>query len=125
IESPHLPLPLAATEKIQQVIRIGGVAVATSEDYRNFVEINDKIYSHIIDPATGYPVEHSPASVTVIADNAALADAWATAFTVLGAQRGLEIANVHNMAVYFISRHPDQTFSISMTDTFKAYLETR
>lgn len=124
IESPKSPLPLAEGEKIQQVIQLSGKAVATSGDYRNFMMINGKQYSHIIDPATGYPVEHNPASVTVIADNCALADGWATAFTVLGVEKSMEIAQDLNMAVYFISPNPDLTFNVAMTDAFKPYLES-
>jgi len=124
VESPKSPLPMSDSENIQQVIQLSGKAVATSGDYRNFMMINGKQYSHIIDPATGYPVEHNPASVTVIADNCALADGWATAFTVLGVEKGMEIARQLNMAVYFISRNPDQTFNIVMTDAFKPYLES-
>jgi len=124
VESPKSPLPMSDSEKIQQVIQLSGKAVATSGDYRNFMMINGKQYSHIIDPATGYPVEHNPASVTVIADNCALADGWATAFTVLGVEKGLEIARQLNIAVYFISQNADQTFNVVMTDSFKPYLET-
>lgn len=123
IESPK-PISSPGSEKIQQIIQVSGVAVATSGDYRNFMELNGKIYSHIMDPATGYPVEHNPASVTVIAENAALADGWATAFTVLGVEKGLEIARQQGLAVYFLSRQADQTLSVSMTDHFKSYLET-
>jgi len=122
IESPALAVPMDNSERIQQVVQVSGKAVATSGDYRNFMEINGKQYSHIIDPATGYPVEHNPASVTVIAEDAALADGWATAFTVLGVEKGIEIARQQGLAVYFVSRNPDQTLGVSMTDNFKSYL---
>jgi len=125
IESPKSLLSMDEKEKIQQVIQLSGKAVATSGDYRNFMIMDGKQYSHIIDPANGYPVEHNPASVTVIADNCALADGWATAFTVLGVDKGLAIAREQGMAVYFVTRNPDQSVSIAMTDAFKPYLESR
>ena len=60
------------------------MAVATSGDYRNYFEKNNKIYSHIIDPVTGYPAKSGIASATVIAPYCTEADAWATALLVLG-----------------------------------------
>lgn len=125
IELPEFSLTNSEGDKIQQVIQVSGMAVATSGDYRNFMEINGKRYSHIIDPATAYPVAHHPASVTVVAENCALADGWATAFTVLGVEKGMEIAQKMDLAVYFVLRNPDQTFNVAMTDAFKPYLDSR
>ncbi len=122
IESPVVSLPGTQGDKVQQVIEVSGKGVATSGDYRNFMVFNGKQYSHIINPVTGYPVEHSPASVTVIADSCALADAWATAFTVLGVEKGMEIAKAQSIAVYFMTKNKDQSLSASMTDTFKPFL---
>lgn len=123
IESPQISFPALDNKSLQQVIAVSGKAVATSGDYRNFVMIDGKMHSHIIDPFSGHPVEHSPASVTVIAENCALADAWATAFTVLGAERSIEIANSTGIAAYFLSRNSDQSFTTTMTESFKSYLE--
>jgi thiamine biosynthesis lipoprotein len=80
------------------------MGLATSGDYRNFFEKDGKRYSHTIDSRTGYPVKHNLASVSVLHKSAAVADAWATALTVLGAERGLELAEVYNLAAYFIVR---------------------
>ena len=63
------------------------MAVATSGDYRNYFEVDGKRYSHSIDPRTGYPVAHDLVSVTVVHPSAMMADAWATALTVLGAEQ--------------------------------------
>ncbi|MEW4455993.1 FAD:protein FMN transferase [Bremerella sp. JC817] len=65
------------------VTHLANGAVATSGDAYQFLEHNGKRYSHILDPRTGYGVEHR-ATVTVFATNATLADAWASALTVLG-----------------------------------------
>lgn len=62
-------------------------AVCTSGNYERFVMIDGKRYSHIIDPRTARPVDFAP-SVTVVAPTGAVADAWATALSVLG-RRGL------------------------------------
>lgn len=79
-------------------------ASRSSGDYRNYFEQDGKRYSHVIDPATGRPIEHTTASATVLAENAMLADAWATAMLVLGRERGLEVAEAEGVAVQFIER---------------------
>jgi thiamine biosynthesis lipoprotein len=111
------------SQGIQQVIELENRAVATSGDYRNYLMVNGKRYSHIINPETGYPVEHAPASVTVVTQQCAEADAWATALTVLGREKGLALAQSENLAVYFIERKPDESVNISMNDAFKSYLK--
>ena len=59
-------------------------AVATSGNYRNYIEENGERYTHIIDPKTGRPEKSNLLSVTVIADRCVVADAYATAFMVMG-----------------------------------------
>jgi thiamine biosynthesis lipoprotein len=73
-------------------LSVRDAALATSGDYEQFVSANGKRYGHILDPRTGWPVE-GMASVTVLAPSAMLADAWATAFFVLGAERARLIAS--------------------------------
>ena len=90
------------------VLELSNAAVATSGDYRNFYQIDGQRYSHAIDPATGAPVAHSLASVTVIDDNAARADALATGLLVLGPQAGYRIAETEGLAVLFIRRDGDK-----------------
>lgn len=86
---------------IQEVLSLDNRALATSGDYRNFFKAGGKRYSHTIDPRTGRPVEHDLASVTVIADNCMLADAWATALMVLGPEKGYHLAQDRGLAVLF------------------------
>ena len=79
--------------------------VSTSGSYRNYFERDGVRYSHTIDPATGRPITHKGVSVTVVfpkGDDAALADAWATAFNVLGPDRGLALATRKGMAVCYL-----------------------
>ena len=99
IESPE-----AFDRGVMKVVGLSDHGMATSGDYRNFFEKDGKRYSHIIDATTGRPVTHATASVTVLTENAMLADAWATALLVLGTERGLEIANDREMAVLFVDR---------------------
>ncbi len=81
--------------------------MATSGDYRNFFTDDERMYSHTIDPATGQPVEHRLASVTVLAENCAAADAWATALLALGDRQAPDLADSQNLKALFIIRSAD------------------
>ncbi len=86
IESPFADRPELAAR-----LTFTDRALATSGNYRNFRELaGGTIISHTIDPRTGRPVLDPPASVSVLAQSCMLADAWATALSVLGPP-GLEI----------------------------------
>ena len=89
---------------VQIIIPLSNMGVATSGDYRNFFEQDGQRFSHTIDGRTGYPVKHNLASVSVLHESVAMADAWATALTVLGAEEGLKLAEKHSLAAYFIVR---------------------
>jgi thiamine biosynthesis lipoprotein len=96
--------------------------VATSGDYRNYFELNGQRYSHSIDPRTGYPVRHELVSVTVVHRSTALADAWATALSILGPEAALETARRELLAVYLISRE-EQGFAVQITPAIEQWLE--
>lgn len=88
---------LSACQDLQTVLRLTDCAIATSGNYRNFYYKDGVKYAHTIDPRTGYPVQHSLLSATVIADNCMRADALATAFMVLGV----------DSAMAYCERHPE------------------
>ena len=71
---------------VQAALAVTNTGIATSGDYRNFFEREGRRYSHLIDPRTGYPIQHDVVSVTVVHGSAMMADAWATALTVLGSK---------------------------------------
>lgn len=96
--------PDSRNRSVMDVIGVSGLGLASSGDYRNYFEQDGQRFSHVIDPATGHPIEHRTASATVLADNGMLADAWATAMLVLGRDRGMEIAEAQNLAVLFVER---------------------
>ncbi len=96
--------PIRGGRSVQSIVGLTDSALATSGDYRNYFEYRGRRYSHTIDPRTGTPVTHDAASVTVIADTAAYADAMATALLVLGPGRGLDFAERENIAAYFLLR---------------------
>lgn len=89
------------------MIELVDAAVATSGDYRHWVEIDGRRLSHTIDPRKGMPLVQSPASVTVIAKDCMSADAWATAMMVLGEERGMLLAKSLGLSVLFLYRDSD------------------
>ena len=99
--------PDVANRNVQQIVGVSGLAVATSGDYRNYFEKDGQRYTHILDATTGRPITHTTASATVLADDAMHADAWSTAMLTLGRDRGLEVAEAHDVAVLFIDRATD------------------
>jgi thiamine biosynthesis lipoprotein len=124
---PAIEKPLDSAEpEVYQIFYSQGktLSVAGSGDYRNYFEQDGVRYSHEIDPFNGRPISHSLAAVTVIAPTAMEADALATAFMVMGEQRSYDLAQAQGLAVYFISKHPDQDgFIERFTPAFEAYLE--
>lgn len=119
--------PDAGSQMIQMILPISEMGMATSGDYRNFFEQDGVRYSHIIDPRTGRPVTHRTTSVSVLAENAMMADALATAMLVLGQEAGLRIANDHGLAVFFISRAPagsDAYFTTAESRAFETLRKT-
>ena len=88
---------LSVSQELQTILRLTDCAIATSGNYRNFYYKDGVKYAHTIDPRTGYPVQHSLLSATVIADNCMRADALATAFMVLGV----------DSAMAYCERHPE------------------
>jgi len=104
-----------------RVIALDGIAIATSGDHWHAFEQQGTRYSHTLDPRAGKPVEHAPAAVTVIADDAMHADAWATALTVMGVDAGYGFAQSRNLAARFVSR-TGHGLRERMTDAFLARL---
>lgn len=81
----------ADQRELENYIEVTDKAVATSGNYRKFYELDGRKYSHTISPVTGRPVKHNLLSVTVVADDAATADAYATAFMVMGVEKSLQL----------------------------------
>ena len=85
-----------ANNEIQTILNVTDKAMATSGNYRNFYYKNGKKYAHTIDPKSGYPVQHSLLSSTVLAKTCAEADAYATSFMVMGIDKAEKIIDRHN-----------------------------
>jgi thiamine biosynthesis lipoprotein len=116
--------PLAETRgAVQAALAVTDVGIATSGDYRNFFEHEGRRYSHLINPLTGYPIQHDLVSVTVVHGSAMMADAWATALTVMGSTQALAVAEQRDLAVYLLRRSGNQLETLtssSMTQWIEA-----
>lgn len=89
--------------KLKAIVSLNNSAMATSGSYRKYYEKNGVRYSHTINPKTGYPVNHSLLSVSVVAKNCASADGYATAFMVMGLEKSKTFVEAHDfMEAYFI-----------------------
>jgi thiamine biosynthesis lipoprotein len=121
IDTPHLAsLP---GQHIQAILSLKDVAVATSGDYRNYFEYDGKIFSHTIDPYSGFPVTHNLASVTIIAKNCMEADALATALMVMGKEEGIRyIETLENAEAFLIVRKSKQSYETFQSSGFGKYL---
>lgn len=106
---------------IEQIVSLIDVGVATSGDYRNFIEHEGKRYSHTIDPRNGYPIRHNLGSVTVIHKSTATADAWATAFMVLGAETSYTLSKKHDLSGVLITRD-NQNYTSTVFGEMQSYL---
>lgn len=95
-------------------------AVATSGNYEQFMTVNGKHYTHIIDPRSGYPVE-DVVSVTVIAATAMEADGLSTGFFVLGAEEGIALANTIPQIETLIIRENNGSFDSFKSDGFSKF----
>lgn len=88
-------------------IALCNLAVASSGDYRRYRREEDRNLSHSIDPRTGEPISNRVAGVTVLHDRAMMADAWATAITILGHEQGMALATRQGLAARLILRTED------------------
>lgn len=99
---------LSVNNEVQTVLNVTNKAMATSGNYRNFYYKNGRKYAHTIDPKTGYPVQHNILSATVLANNCATADAYATAFMVLGLEGSKAVLDRHpELMAYLIYSDKD------------------
>ncbi len=110
-------------QNLQDVVALSGKALATSGNYRNYYTEGDKKYAHTIDPKTGYPVEHTLLSATVLANDCMTADGYATAFLVLGVEKSMEIINkTRGLEAYLIYSGDQGEYKVACSKGFEKYL---
>lgn len=112
-------------EQVQEtthVVALHGLSIATSGDTNRYFMHEGKRYSHTIDPRTGYPVEHGVAAVTVLHAECMIADALATAMTVMGLEEGMQYAKQLHAAARFVVRE-ENGFRSYMSPAFLAMMD--
>lgn len=123
ISTPNEDLTLSNSE-YEAIVQLPDHALATSGNYRNFYVEDGKKYAHTIDPKTGYPVQHSLLSSTVLANDCMTADAFATAFMVLGVEQGIEVArSTPGIEVFFVYADENGNDQIYMSEGFGEYVK--
>ncbi len=119
----NTPSPNAKETDIELPLQISNKSLATSGNYRNSYESKGQRFAHIINPVNGMSEPSDILSATVIADDCMSADAWATAFMVMGMQKSLELAKqlkgVHACFIY--DAEGDGVFEFKMTEGFSAF----
>lgn len=100
--------PISGLRAIQRTVSIGDNAIASSGDYRNYYEEDGIRYSHLINPKTGYPIQHNLVSVSVVAPTCIEADGLATALIVMGTEGGIALAEKNGIAALFITKEGEE-----------------
>jgi thiamine biosynthesis lipoprotein len=109
-----LERPEAGRRAVQGVIELENLAVATSGDYRRYLEVGDARLAHTMDARRCAPVNNTVASVTVLARTCMRADAWATALLVAGPDKGLAKVQHMGMDVLFMLRRAEGLMEVGM-----------
>ena len=119
-----LPRAGAGLEEFQTILSLKDIAVATSGNYRIFYEVAGEKFAHIISPITGFTEKSNLLSVSVLAKDCLTADAYATAFMVMGLERSMAFASQQpGLEAYFIISKADGSMEVSYTEGIPEYLK--
>ncbi len=114
---------LSINQELQTILEITDAGMATSGNYRKFYYKDGKKYAHTIDPRLGYPIQHNILSATVIANDCTTADAYATAFMVMGLEKAKAFCEAHpELNAYFICSGKGETYPIYYTPGMEKYM---
>ena len=117
---------LSINQELQTILEVSGIGMATSGNYRKFYYKDGKRYAHTIDPRLGQPVQHNILSATVVAADCTTADAYATAFMVMGLEKSMEFCNKHpELNAYFICDGEGDAYEIHYTPGMERYMVKR
>ena len=114
---------LSVNQELQTILEISDIGMATSGNYRKFYYKDGKRYAHTIDPRLGTPVQHNILSATVLAKDCTTADAYATAFMVMGLEKALDFCQKHpELNAYFICDGEGESYEIHYTPGMEKYI---
>lgn len=118
------PVENETARTIEAIVNLKNKALATSGNYRKFYEKDGIKYSHTINPKTGYPVTHTLLSTTVVTDNCAVADAYATVFMVVGIDKAKEILSKNNkLQAILIFENENKKLETFVSEGLKEFIE--
>ncbi len=119
----NTPKEGTALDDYELIVKLSDFALATSGNYRNFYEVNGVKYSHTINPNTGFPERNTLLSASVFAGDCMTADAYATAFMVMGLERAYDLANqVDDIEALFIYGDESGEMQVKYTAGVEAFL---
>ncbi len=119
----NTPSPDASLTDFEQLLQIKDAAVATSGNYRNFIEKDGKKYVHTINPKTGYPEISTLLSATIISSDCSTADAYATACMVGGLKKSMEWVEAHErLEGFFVYSDEQGEMKTRYTSGFEKYM---
>lgn len=114
---------LSINQELQTILEISNIGMATSGNYRKFYYKDGKRYAHTIDPRLGTPIQHNILSATVIASDCTTADAYATAFMVMGLEKAKAFCEKHpELDAYFICDGEGNDFRIYYTPGMEKFI---
>ena len=115
--------PQPGGRELHSIVELESIALATSGDYRNFFKADGRRFSHLIDPRTGFPVDHNTVSVTVLAERCMSADAMATMLSIVPIDEAWALATERDLAVLWLLANGDQ-LTERMTPAFVRVTDT-
>ena len=115
--------PAVQERELQDIIKLKNIAIATSGNYRQFYERGDKMYTHTINPKTGYPAINEVLSVSVLNKKCMVADAYATSFMVLGLEKSKQIVKQDStLSAYIIYKDSLGNHKLWFDKRFEEYI---
>lgn len=118
------PVGVDEERELKGIVSLSNSSLATSGNYRKFYEVDGVKYPHTIDPRNGFPVKHNLLSVSVIAEKAAVADAYATSLMVMGTEKAKVFLNKHpDLEAYLIFPDSNNSYSSYITEGLKNEIE--
>ncbi|HQB71011.1 MAG TPA: FAD:protein FMN transferase [Bacteroidales bacterium] len=116
---------LAVERELQAALALTGKGLATSGNYRNFYKFRDQKLAHTIDPRSGKPIQQNILSATVVASNALTADAYATAFMVMGLEKACALTDsLPGLEAYFIYSDSEGKVQTWISESLQGALTT-
>lgn len=117
------PTVSKSEQRLMAVVRLKDLSLATSGNYRNYFEKDGKVYAHIIDPRTGYTAGHNLLSASVFASDCMSADAYATAFMVLGLENSITLISSLDLDAILIYRAENGEINSFVSEGLRPFLE--